>query len=91
MCFRQIEFVGILKGTKNQALAEKFVDFMLSQPFQEDIPLNMFVFPANENAELPPEFIKWAQIPAESAVIDPAQVEANRETWIEAWTEVVLR
>ncbi|KAA3664288.1 MAG: thiamine ABC transporter substrate-binding protein [Chloroflexi bacterium] len=91
MCFRQIEFVGILKGTENQALAEKFVDFMLSQPFQEDIPLNMFVFPANENAELPAEFIEWAQIPDASATVDPAQVEANRETWIEEWTEVVLR
>ena len=29
-CFRQIEFVGILKGTKNLDLAEKWVDFMLS-------------------------------------------------------------
>ena len=38
-CFRQIEFVGILKGTENRDLAEKFVDFMLSEQFQEDIPL----------------------------------------------------
>ncbi len=29
-CFRQIEFVGILKGTQHRALAEKFVDFMLN-------------------------------------------------------------
>ena len=90
-CFRQIEFVGILKGTENQALAEKLVDYMLSQAFQEDIPMNMFVFPANENAELPDEFVEWAQIPDEAATVDPAEVEANRETWIEEWTEVVLR
>ncbi len=30
MCFRQIEFVGILHGTSNRDLAEAFVDFMLS-------------------------------------------------------------
>ncbi len=53
MCFRQIEFAGILKGTKNRALAEKFIDFMLSTEFQEDIPLNMFVFPVNNDAKIP--------------------------------------
>ncbi len=91
MCFRQVEFVGILKGTPNRKLAEAWVDFMLSQPFQEDIPLNMFVFPANEKAALPQAFVDWVQVPAATAVVDPAQIDANRETWIEAWTEVVLR
>ncbi len=90
-CFRQIEFVGILKGTQERELAEAFVDFMLSQPFQEDIPLNMFVFPANETAVLPDAFIQWAQIPTEPAIVDAAKIDANRETWIEEWTEVVLR
>ncbi|MCP4423657.1 MAG: thiamine ABC transporter substrate-binding protein [Chloroflexi bacterium] len=91
MCFRQVEFVGILAGTPNRELAEKWVDFMLSQSFQEDIPLNMFVFPANEKAALPDAFVEWAQVPAETAVIPPVEIEANRETWIEAWTDVVLR
>jgi thiamine transport system substrate-binding protein len=91
MCFRQVEFVGILKGTANRKLAEAWVDFMLSQPFQEDIPLNMFVFPANEKAALPQAFIDWVQVPEETAVVDSTQIDANRETWIEAWTEVVLR
>ena len=49
-CFRQIEFIGILKGTEQRALAEKLIDFMLSKRFQEDIPLQMFVFPANQSA-----------------------------------------
>jgi thiamine transport system substrate-binding protein len=57
-CFRQIEFVGILKGTKNRDLAEKWVDFMLSPEFQEDIPLNMYVFPVNRNAVLDETFQK---------------------------------
>jgi thiamine transport system substrate-binding protein len=90
-CFRQIEFVGILQGTANRDLAEAFVDYMLSRPFQEDIPLNMFVFPANQNAVLPQEFTNWAQIPAEPTTLNPADMDANRDEWIEAWTEVVLR
>ncbi|MBU4226217.1 MAG: ABC transporter substrate-binding protein, partial [Chloroflexi bacterium] len=90
-CFRQIEFVGILNGSKNRALAEKFVDFMLDVKFQEDMPLQMFVYPVNKDAGLPEEFVKYAQIPEQPARLDPAEIAANREKWITAWTEVVLR
>ena len=58
-CFRQIEFVGILKGTQHRALAEKFVDFMLGKQFQEDMPPQMFVYPVNPDAALPDEFTKY--------------------------------
>ncbi len=91
MCFRQIEFVGILKGTKQRALARKFVDFMLSQRFQEDMPLQMFVFPVNPKAQLPEAFVKYAQIPSQPARLDPAQISANREKWIQAWSELMLK
>ena len=90
-CFRQIEFVGILKGTQQQALAEKFVDFMLGKQFQEDMPLQMFVYPVNPDATLPEEFVKYAQIPNQPALLDPAIIAANRDKWIQAWTETVLR
>ena len=90
-CFRQIEFVGILKGTTNRDLAEKFVDFMLSVPFQEDIPMNMFVMPVNQNAALPDEFVKYIQIPDAPATLPPDQIAAERENWISAWQDVVLK
>jgi thiamine transport system substrate-binding protein len=90
-CFRQIEFVGILKGTQNRALAEAWVDFMLSTRFQEDMPLQMFVFPVNPNAQLQPEFVNYLQIPAETSVVSPADIAAHREEWIDAWTQTVLR
>jgi thiamine transport system substrate-binding protein len=90
-CFRQIEFVGILQGTEQRSLAEKFVDFMLSEQFQEDMPTQMFVFPVNQDAALPDEFVQYAQIPDQPAELDPAEIAANREQWIQAWTETVLR
>jgi thiamine transport system substrate-binding protein len=90
-CFRQIEFVGILQGTGQRALAEKFVDFMLSKQFQEDMPLQMFVFPVNPDATLPDEFVRYAQIPEQPAELDPDNIAANREEWITGWTDVVLR
>lgn len=90
-CFRQIEFVGILAGTDQREAAEKLVDFMLGRQFQEDIPLQMFVFPVNPDAQIPDLFVQFAETPARPATMAPAEIEANRELWIEAWTEVVLR
>ncbi len=90
-CFRQIEFVGILKGTQQRELSQKFVDFLLDKPFQEDLPLQMFVFPANLKAKLPAEFEKYAQIPEQPATLDPDLIAQNREKWIQDWTLIVLR
>lgn len=90
-CFRQVEFVGILKGTRQRALAEKFVDFMLGTAFQEDLPLQMFVYPANQNAQLPEPFQKFSQEPETPASLDSALIAKNREKWITAWDETVLR
>ena len=78
-------------GAKNRAQAEQWIDFMLGTTFQEDIPLKMFVFPANSRAALPDVFVRFAQIPANPVMVDPAAIEANREAWIEAWTQVVRR
>ena len=89
--FRQIEFVGILKGTDQMALAQELVDFLLSRTFQEDIPLQMFVYPANQIVALPDLFTQFAQIPEQPAELSYDAIEANRERWIEAWTEAVLR
>lgn len=89
MCFRQIEFVGILKNTPNQALAEKFVDFMLSNEFQEDMPLNMFVYPANKNVKLPDVFVNHAQVAESPALLSYAEIAIHRDSWIEAWTEAM--
>lgn len=90
-CFRQVEFAGILKGGQNRDLAEKWVDFMLSTRFQEDMPLQMFVFPVDPAAKLPKEFEQYTVIPSETAQVSPDDIAANRETWLQAWTEAVLR
>ncbi len=88
-CFRQVEFAGVLAGTGNEEAARLLIDFMLSPTFQEDIPLNMFVFPANGEAELPEVFLEHAAVPEEPLGIEPDQIDANRERWIAEWTEIV--
>ena len=91
MCFRQIEFVGILQGTEKVEAAQQLIDFMLGVEFQEDLPLQMFVFPVNEDAALPDVFAEYAAIPENPASVDYDLIDENREVWIQDWTETVLR
>ena len=90
-CYRQIEFVGILKGTEKRALAEKWVDFMLSTTFQEDMPLQMYVFPVNPEAKLDQAFLDFLAVPDNPVMLDPALITENREKWINDWRETVLQ
>ncbi len=90
-CFRQIEFAGILAGTDQPEAAAALIDFMLSDVFQADIPLNMFVSPANADVELPELYLDHAAEVVNPLIIDPAEIEANRNDWTERWAEIVLR
>ncbi len=89
-CFRQVEYVGLLAGAANETAARQFVDFMLSPAFQEALPLNMFVYPVRADVDLPEVFAEHSQIPENPAWVDPADIEAHREAWIQAWLEVML-
>jgi thiamine transport system substrate-binding protein len=90
-CFRQVEFAGVLRGTDAPEEAEQLVDYLISEPFQSEIALNLFVYPANGEVALPPEFTEYSTQPADPYTLDPAAIAANRETWIDQWTDLVLR
>ncbi|MBA2337784.1 MAG: thiamine ABC transporter substrate-binding protein [Acidimicrobiia bacterium] len=88
-CFRQIEFAGILRGTDHEAEAGQLIDFMLSDTFQEDIPLNMFVFPVVDGVALPEVFVEHAAPVDEPLTLPPDEIDANRERWIQEWTDLL--
>jgi thiamine transport system substrate-binding protein len=90
-CYRQVEFAGILRGTEREAAARQVVDFLLSRELQEDVPLQMFVFPARSDAAIPDVFRQWAAQPEHPYELPPDDVNAHRDEWIEEWDEIVLR
>jgi thiamine transport system substrate-binding protein len=89
-CFRQVEFAGVLRGTDHETEARRLVDFLLSPTFQADMPLNMFVYPAVTATPLPAEFGLVPE-PGPQEPVSPDDIAANRDRWIDEWTNVVLR
>lgn len=89
--FRQVEYAGILKGTAQGALAQKFIDFMVDAPFQNDIPLQMFVYPASEKGIIPELFTTHAPIPTVTNQLDATTIAGYRDAWVAEWDQIVLR
>ncbi|KUN01652.1 ABC transporter substrate-binding protein [Streptomyces yokosukanensis] len=90
-CFRQIEFAGLLSNAKNPTGAKAFIDFLVSKEFQEDMPLNMYVYPVLNGAKVPTEFTEYGPAAQHPETMAPGKIAANRDQWVKAWTSLVLK
>ncbi|MBC2906317.1 thiamine ABC transporter substrate-binding protein [Streptomyces cupreus] len=90
-CFRQIEFAGLLSNAENSEGGKALIDFLVSKKFQEDMPLNMFVYPVVEEASVPAEFTKYGPAAKDPETMDPAKIADHRDEWVKSWTSLVLK
>ncbi|MET7735528.1 thiamine ABC transporter substrate-binding protein [Streptomyces sp. NPDC005402] len=90
-CFRQIEYAGLLSNAKNTKGGKAFLDFLLTKEFQQDMPLNMFVYPVVEGARVPAEFTQYGPQAKDPETMDPAKIADNRDDWVKSWTSLVLK
>lgn len=90
-CFRQVEYAGLLANAKNTEGGKALLDFLLTKTFQDDMPLNMFVYPVREAAQVPPEFTKYGPQAKDPETLDPAKIAENRDDWVKSWTSLVLK
>lgn len=90
-CFRQIEYAGVIEGAQNPEGAKAFVDFLLSPEVQQAIPESMFMYPVDTETELPPVWQKFAPLASRPNEVSAEDIDANRDPWIEQWTNLVLQ
>ncbi|NED22722.1 thiamine ABC transporter substrate-binding protein [Streptomyces sp. SID9913] len=90
-CFRQVEYAGLLSNAANPEGGKALLDFLVSKEFQDDMPLNMFVHPVREDAELPKEFAQYGPRAKNPQTLDPAKIAENRDQWVKSWTSLVLK
>ena len=90
-CFEQIEYAGILRGTKHEAEAKLLIDFLTDLAFQNDLPLTQFVFPVHSGAVLPEAFTKYAMRPENPLRLEANVIATNRTAWLDEWSAIVLK
>ncbi|MFF5187242.1 thiamine ABC transporter substrate binding subunit [Streptomyces sp. NPDC000345] len=90
-CFRQVEFAGLLSNARNSAGGKALIDFLITKKFQEDMPLNMFVYPVVKGAGVPAEFTQYGPAAEDPETMDPAKIAGHRDQWVKSWTSLVLK
>ena len=90
-CFEQIEYAGILRGTKHEDEAKLLIDYLTDLTFQNDLPLTQFVFPVHNGAVLPEAFTKYALRPENPLRLEANVIATNRTAWIDEWSAIVLK
>lgn len=90
-CFRQMEYAGVLRGTRHADAARRLVEFLVSERFQRELPLTLFVNPVNTAVQLPEVYSRFTAVPDAPWSLPPAEIAANRAAWQDEWTDIVLR
>jgi thiamine transport system substrate-binding protein len=83
----QIEGAGIVNGTNNEELAKRFLEFLLMDEFQKEVPLNQWMFPVT-NVELP-ESYEYALKPEKILTIESEEIADNLDKWLNEWEEIM--
>lgn len=87
--YRQIEGMGIVRGTPKVELAHAFLNLVLSVEIQELMPTTQWMFPVNARAKLPAGY-EYAVIPEKPVSLDPQLVGEKLEEWLTQWQGLLI-
>lgn len=88
-CVKTVEYASVVEGAANPEGAQAFIDFMLSESFQQELPDNMYMYPISSQTSLPEAWDDFGQLADDPILLDPDTVSTERENWLEQWTELV--
>ncbi|EJG2226618.1 TPA: thiamine ABC transporter substrate binding subunit [Vibrio parahaemolyticus] len=81
--YMQVEVAAKVKGSKNSELADKFMNFILSDEFQSAMPTGNWMYPVID-VELPKGF-ETLSVPSKSLSFSADEVAKMRKSWIREW------
>ncbi|OEE50521.1 thiamine ABC transporter substrate binding subunit [Enterovibrio norvegicus] len=87
--YMQVEVAAKVKASENQALADEFMQFVLSDGFQNTIPTGNWMYPVT-NVALPDGF-NTLSVPQKNLQFTPENVADNRRTWIREWQSALVK
>ncbi|NJM30299.1 MAG: thiamine ABC transporter substrate binding subunit [Rhizobiales bacterium] len=87
--YLQIEVAGLIEASPEKELARKFLDFMLTPGFQDQIPQGNWMFPASDTSSPLPANFNEEGAPPKTLLFSPEEAAANRKAWIEEWLNAI--
>ncbi|MEZ8029208.1 thiamine ABC transporter substrate binding subunit [Enterovibrio norvegicus] len=87
--YMQVEVAAKVKASENQALADEFMQFVLSDGFQNTIPTGNWMYPVT-NVALPDGF-DTLSVPQKNLQFTPENVADNRRTWTREWQSALVK
>ncbi|MGF1774329.1 thiamine ABC transporter substrate binding subunit [Vibrio wakamikoensis] len=87
--YTQIEVAAKVAGSSNQKLADEFMQFIVSDSFQSNIPTGNWMYPVVDS-NLPAGF-ESLTIPAKALSFSPDEVANNRKAWILEWQSALIK
>jgi thiamine transport system substrate-binding protein len=88
--YLQIEGMGILRGAPHPEAARQYIDFILTEDFQVEIPLTNWMYPVVPVVPTPDSF-RLAPRPKLSLQLPAEAISKLQERWIDAWVRLVSR
>jgi len=90
--FNLIKGAGIFSGTKHQILAEKFIEFLLSEEFQSFIPDRIWMYPVHNkiNNGYEYELLPFSQKDY-SVVLSQRTIRKRLPRWIDKWESIMMK
>lgn len=87
--YTQVEVAAKVAGSSNQKLADEFMQFIVSDSFQSNIPTGNWMYPVVDS-NLPAGF-ESLTIPAKALSFSPDEVANNRKAWIREWQSALIK
>ncbi|QGF28255.1 thiamine ABC transporter substrate binding subunit [Pantoea eucalypti] len=87
--YLQVEVAAQLASSKQPALAQQFMKFMVSPDFQRTIPTGNWMYPVIDTP-LPAGFAAL-NVPSTALQFSPEEVASQRSGWISQWQRAVSR
>ncbi len=84
--------MAIAKGTKHKALAEKYVNMVLSEQAQSANASAIYLAPTNKNVRVPAEvapFVPHGEMMKRLFLVDWDEFNKLRDTWIDRWNREI--
>ena len=89
--FHQVEYAAAVQGG-NLGAASAFIEYLLSQDVNNNMPTENFMYPVLEGSDLPEDdgYRYHSVIPEQPADVSAKDISDNMESWLQDWNKAMV-